>query len=107
MLSRLGLQKTSINELFEIHAYLQFDLSNFMDEIFPGTLLLYNSAVNEVVENAIDTLIYVCQSLDQKQMLSVLSTLKQGLLSLQKAVNAPSIAGFACSKVYIQASLLY
>ncbi|KAL4003546.1 HEAT repeat family protein [Acanthocheilonema viteae] len=76
----------------------QFNLSNFVDQIFPGTLLLYDSAVNEVVENAVETLIYVCQSLDQKQMLSVLLTLKQALLFLQKTAGAPSIAGFARSK---------
>ncbi|VDP13181.1 unnamed protein product [Onchocerca flexuosa] len=76
----------------------KFDLSNFVDEILPGTLLLYNSAANEVVENAVETLIYVCQSLDQKQMLSVLSTLKQALLSLQKTVDISTIPGFACNK---------
>ncbi|KAK6101449.1 HEAT repeat family protein [Brugia pahangi] len=76
----------------------QFDLSNYVDEIFPRTLLLYNSVVNEVVENAIETLIYVCQSLDQKQMLSVLSILKQTLLSLQRSAGTSTIAGFACSK---------
>ncbi|EFO26464.2 hypothetical protein LOAG_02023 [Loa loa] len=76
----------------------QFDLSNFMGEIFFGTLLLYNSAVNEVVENAIETLVYVCQSLDQKQMLSVLLIMKQALLSLQKTAASSTIAGFACSK---------
>uniref|UniRef100_A0A8R1U018 TOG domain-containing protein n=1 Tax=Onchocerca volvulus TaxID=6282 RepID=A0A8R1U018_ONCVO len=75
-----------------------FDLSNFVDEILPGTLLLYNSAVNEVVENAVETLIYVCQSLDQKQMLFVLSTLKQALLSLQKTAGISTIPGFACNK---------
>ncbi|MCP9259641.1 hypothetical protein DINM_002573 [Dirofilaria immitis] len=73
------------------------DLSNFVDEILPGTLLLYNSAVNEVIENAIETLLYVCQSLDQKQMLSILSTLKQVLLSFQKTTGN-SIPGFALSK---------
>uniref|UniRef100_A0AAF5PPV6 TOG domain-containing protein n=2 Tax=Wuchereria bancrofti TaxID=6293 RepID=A0AAF5PPV6_WUCBA len=76
----------------------QFDLSNYVDEILPRTLVLYNSAVNEVVENAIETLIYVCQSLDQKQMLSVLSILKQTILSLQRSVSTSTIAGFECSK---------
>ncbi|VDK68634.1 unnamed protein product [Litomosoides sigmodontis] len=76
----------------------QFNLSSFVDELFPGTLLLYNSAVNEVVENAVETMMYVCQSLDQKQMLSVLSTLKQTLILLQRTADDSSIAGFTCSK---------
>lgn len=70
-----------------------------MDEIFFGSLLLYNSAINEVVENAMETLIFICRSLDQKQMLSIFSTLKQAVLSLQKTAGASTIAGFACSKV--------
>lgn len=88
-----------IGGIVAIHASLQFNLNNFVDEIFPGTLLLYNSTVNEVVENAVETLVYVCKRLDQKQMLSVLSVLKQTLLSLQKIADASSIPGFACSKV--------
>ncbi|VDN06761.1 unnamed protein product, partial [Thelazia callipaeda] len=71
------------------------DLSKFASDVLPPMLLLYNSTVDKVVENAIESLIYICRSMDQCQMLSILPTLKHSLLLLQKKVTSSCIAGFA------------
>lgn len=61
--------------------------------------MLYNSSVNEIVENAIETLIYVCQTLDQRQQLAAIAVLKQTVSLLQNTAGSSSVAGFAHNKV--------
>jgi hypothetical protein len=58
-------------------------LSELIDDLLPGALLLYASPIPMIVSSAIATLSALVQSLDQRQQLESVNTMKHAVNALR------------------------
>lgn len=99
-IKKLLLDIWAVNEWKAQVHLIKIDLNNFVDDILPGALLLYNSPKNEIIENAVQTLICLSQNLDQKQQVHSLNTLRTALSSLEVQADTNLIPGMSHPKVF-------